>query len=265
MKSRWLILGFATVLTAVCGLSAVGCPSMTPCIAVFRQRPSGSVPLAVLLLLLGAGLLLPWFRMAWLLWRSAIALSRLPRCDYPFELVNAISRTGVEGVDCIASGEPVAFCAGIWRPKILVSQDLAGLLRPAELDAVLLHEAHHARRRDPLRRAAWRAAGDVFFFLPLLDWLARRQLVVSELVADRAALQQVGLNPLAGALWTLGSATGGAAVAAFGGAIGLRVAQLLGRPVVLERPEPILWARSATGLLLAAGVILCLWQMPMVL
>ena len=261
MKSRWLILGFATVLTAVCGSSAVGCPSVTPCFAMSRQRPIGVVPVAMLLLLLGAGLLLPMFRMAWLLWSSSIALSRLPRCDSAPELVRAIRRTGVERLDSVASEEPVAFCAGALRPKILVSQDVAPLLRPAELDAVLLHEAHHARRRDPLRRAAWRAAADVFFFLPLLDWLARRQLIVSELVADRAALQQVGLNPLAGALWTLGSASGDVAGAAFGGAIGLRVAQLLGRPVVLERPEPVLWARSATGVLLAAGVVLCLRQM----
>lgn len=260
MRSRWLILGFATVLTAACGSSTVSCP-LTPCIAIFGHRPAGLVPLAMLLLLLGAGLLLPLFRMAWLLWRSSIAVSRLPRSDYPIELVRAIKRTGVGRVDSVVSGEPVAFCVGALRPKIVVSQDLACMLRPAELDAVLLHEAQHARRRDPLRRAAWRAAGDVFFFLPLLDWLARRQLIVSELIADRAALEQVGLNPLAGALWTLGSATGGPAVAAFGGAMGLRVAQLLGRPVVLERPQPGLWARSATGLLLMAGVGLCFWQM----
>ncbi len=261
MKSRWLILAFAALLTAVCGSSVVGCPSLKPCIAVFGQRPVGFVPLAIVLPLLGVGLLPPLFRMAWLLWRSAIALSRLPRCEYPPELVRAIRRTGAERVDCVDSGEPVAFCAGGLRPKILVSRDLARRLRPAELDAVLLHEAQHARRRDPLRRAALRAAADVFSFFPLLDWLARRQLIVSELVADRVALQHVGPDPLAGALWTLGSATGGAGVAAFAGAIGPRVAQLLGRPAVLERPQPALWARSATGLLLVAGVSVCFWQM----
>ena len=261
MRSRWLILGFATGLTVVCGSSAVGCPSMTPCFAMSRQRPIGVVPVAMLLLLLGAGLLLPLVRMAWLLWSSSIVLSRLPRSDYAPELVRAIRRTGVERVDCVVSGEPVALCAGVLRPKILVSQDVAPLLRPAELDAVLLHEAHHARRRDPLRRAAWRAAADVFFFLPLLDWVARRRLIVSELAADRVALQQVGRTPLAGALWTLGSASGDVAGAAFGGAIGLRVAQLFGRPVVLEGPEPVVWACSATGVALAAGVGVCLRQM----
>ncbi len=262
MKSGWLVLAFAAVLTAVCGSSVVGCPSLKPCVTIFDESPVEFGALAmVLLFLTAAGLLLPAFRTAWLLWRSSIAVSRLPRCDYPPQLLRSIRRTGVQGVDCVDSAEPLAFCAGALRPRILVSQELAGRLRPAELDAVLFHEAHHARRRDPLRRAALRAAGDAFFFVPLLDWLARRQLIVSELVADRAALQQVGPNPLAGALWTLGSAPGIGGVAAFGGAIEFRVAQLLGRPVALERPQPALWARSATGLLLAAGVSVCFWQM----
>src|SRR5207245_10628932 len=135
-------------------------------------------------------------------------------------------------------GEPVALCAGVLRPKILVSQDVAPLLRPAELDAVLLHEAHHARRRDPLRRAAWRAAADVFFFLPLLEWVARRRLIVSELAADRVALRQVGRTPLDGALWTVGCASGDVAGAAVGGAVRLRRAQLLGRAGGLEGAPP---------------------------
>jgi beta-lactamase regulating signal transducer with metallopeptidase domain len=65
---------------------------------------------------------------------------------------------------------------------------------------VLVHEAEHARRRDPLRRLAGRAAADVLFWLPLVSWWTSGRLEDAELAADRAAIDRVGRTPLARAL-----------------------------------------------------------------
>jgi beta-lactamase regulating signal transducer with metallopeptidase domain len=77
---------------------------------------------------------------------------------------------------------------------------MVAALADEELEAVLVHEAEHARRRDPLRRLAGRAAADVLFWLPLVGWWSRRRLEDAELAADRAAIDRVGRRPLARAL-----------------------------------------------------------------
>jgi Zn-dependent protease with chaperone function len=64
----------------------------------------------------------------------------------------------------IADDRPLAFCAGLLRPRVYVSTGAVALLDEPALPAVLVHERHHARRRDPLRLAAGRvvAKGSVF-------------------------------------------------------------------------------------------------------
>src|SRR5439155_27041411 len=110
----------------------------------------------------------------------------------PSELVAAVSRTCGFAVDCADDGAHVAVCAGALRPRVVVSRGLLARLTPEQLDAVLLHEQHHARRRDALRQAALRAARDVFFYAPLVSWWVDRHLERAELYADRAAVQRLG-------------------------------------------------------------------------
>lgn len=52
----------------------------------------------------------------------------------------------------VESGLPLAWCAGLWRPRVFVSSALLHALSKEELEVVLAHEHHHARRRDNLRQ-----------------------------------------------------------------------------------------------------------------
>ncbi len=85
--------------------------------------------------------------------------------------------------------EPLAFVAGIVRPRVFVSE---GVLAAAERwEPVIAHERAHARRRDPLRRWLTSLVASVhwpFVSRPLREALAEEQ----ELEADRAAAEALG-------------------------------------------------------------------------
>jgi hypothetical protein len=59
---------------------------------------------------------------------------------------------------------------------------------PAQLDAVLLHEREHARRRDPLIQWFALLNRAVFWFHPLAWWLERRLAALAEDACDAAVL-----------------------------------------------------------------------------
>jgi peptidase M48-like protein len=92
-----------------------------------------------------------------------------------------------------------AFCGGLVRPAIYVSEDTlrAG---DAELQAILAHEEHHRARRDPLRQLLARTLSDAFRPLPPFASLANRQAALADLAADRAAVTALGRAPLASAM-----------------------------------------------------------------
>jgi Zn-dependent protease with chaperone function len=207
----------------------------------------------VLGLILGAWLA----RFAFVLVRAAIAMRGLETSGLmPARLVSAVARTGAGAVRCIAGDVAIAFCTGAVRPEIVVSEGLVDQLSGAELDAVLLHEDHHARQREPMARAASESAADVLFFLPLARWWSRRRIETAELEADQAAVRRVGPRPVASALCTLGSAV--RSQTSFAGVAGLRVAQLLGDPLPPRRPALGVIAVSLLGVpfvLLVAGCV----------
>jgi hypothetical protein len=94
-----------------------------------------------------------------------------------------------------------AFCAGLLRPAIYVTEGTLRCTGEAELRAVLAHEEHHRRRRDPLRLLLARTVADAFRPLPLFATLADRQAAVADLLADAAAVSALGeKRPLAAAL-----------------------------------------------------------------
>ncbi|TMR95781.1 M56 family metallopeptidase [Nonomuraea basaltis] len=199
-------------------------------------------------------------RAAWLAAGAARALARLPRAAGPAPLRDSLLRTGIRGVVCLAAGHRTAFCAGLIRPRVYVGTDLATELAPAELDAVLVHEAVHAQRRDPLRRLMLRACADVLFYLPLVNWTADRQKEQAELAADRVAIRRVGAGAVAGALLTMGDAPTPVPASAFDGATHARVAQLLGDDLPRRHVSIHSVALSLTGLVVATSLMMCLGQ-----
>lgn len=95
-----------------------------------------------------------------------------------------------------------AFCVGLSRPSVYLAESALEALRPDELAAVVAHEAHHARNRDPLRIFIVRSLSDSLFFLPALRRLTEGYASLAELDADRAAIRRAAGDPrpLAGAL-----------------------------------------------------------------
>jgi hypothetical protein len=126
------------------------------------------------------------------IWRGASAHRRI-RVRMPVldERVVAGRRVVV-----VPGARPLAFCAGLLRPRVYVSAGALECLGEAELGAVVAHEAHHAARRDPLRILVARAIGDAYS----LGALPRREQALAELAADAAAVRSGGAAPLASAL-----------------------------------------------------------------
>lgn len=176
-----------------------------------------------------------------------------------------MARTGAGPVRFVVSGHPAAFCAAALRPAIHVTEGLVERLRPCELDAVLIHEQHHLRRREPLRRLIWNALGAVLFYVPLVPWWARHRAELAELAADRTAITQRGSAALAGAVWVVGSGGAPRGAVAFGDATEARVSQLLGEQLPKRRPGARLCVLSGAGLALAAAFVVCLFQSEHVL
>jgi Zn-dependent protease with chaperone function len=110
----------------------------------------------------------------------------------------------VRGVYCFQSQTARAFSLGIWQPQVWISSRLLDMLEDDELLAVLQHEAHHCRQRDPLRLLISRLISDIFFFVPLVWPLADYVQLAQEVAADASAIEQVGTRrPLASALHKL--------------------------------------------------------------
>jgi Zn-dependent protease with chaperone function len=157
--------------------------------------------------------------------------------------VRVVGRAEVEGCRALVvdAERPQAFCSGLWRPRVYVTRGTFDCLPLDQLAAVVAHEQHHARRRDPLRLFVARALGEGLFFLPALGRLADRYAALAELAADEAAVSRAGRRPLAAALLTFDETPNAAVV----GIAPERVDHLLG-----ERPS---W-ELPTVLLLAAGL-----------
>lgn len=190
-------------------------------------------------------------RTAWLLVRSSHEVSRLPLSNPPERLLCDARAVGIRRLRYIDIDTPVAFCAGSLRPSVYASHGLIATLNEKELRAVLVHEMDHARAVEPLWRAIWRAAAEVGFFFPLLHWARCREIERSELRADRRAIEAIGAQPVASALWTLGSEPATFVLAAFAGSIELRASQLLGDPLPRRRPKPHLLLSSLLGIVFA--------------
>jgi hypothetical protein len=98
----------------------------------------------------------------------------------------------------------------------------------------------------------------MLFFVPVARWWSRRRIEEAELRADRAAVRQVGRRPVAAALCALEATM--PAEAAFAGVARLRVAQLLGEPLPVQRPAAWSIAASLLGLPIAVAMLWCLVQ-----
>lgn len=217
----WLYALIALLGTGVTALAFVaaaanvslGIPSVDALIAACRRLALPEVTVtSVAALILGSGA----FAVVLLAVRSALRQIRDTRRFVASLHVIGPARVGPPRTYVFADDAPNAFCAGLLRPRIFVSTGTLETLRRDELDAVLAHEAHHARSRDPLRLLLARTARDGLFFLPGMHDLAERYaaLAEAEAAADGAAVRASGgdRGSLAAALLAFDSATSSAVV-----------------------------------------------------
>lgn len=102
----------------------------------------------------------------------------------------------------IESGEPLVFCSGFLHPKIFISTNVAKKLSLDELEAVLLHEKEHLKRKDPLKFYILRCIRDIFWFIPGIKKIVQKFRTACELSADfSATLGFQKKSPLARALY----------------------------------------------------------------
>ena len=140
----------------------------------------------------------------WRQTRRRLALTLAARvAHWPPDLTAVAARLQLANrVDLVDDAAPFAFCYGLFSPRICLSTGLTRLLTPAELEAVLLHEDHHRRRRDPLVLLMTSALAHALFFVPVLRDLHSRFDAAKEFDADAAAVRRHGdVGPLAGALY----------------------------------------------------------------
>lgn len=86
----------------------------------------------------------------------------------------------------ISDGPPAPFVMGVFRPLLVLSR--RHLVRPDELETVIMHEIAHLRRGDILVRQLQRIAGTFLFFWPVVIWVNRRIDEARECACDDWAL-----------------------------------------------------------------------------
>jgi BlaR1 peptidase M56 len=161
----------------------------------------------------------------------------------------------LHGALLIADPQPRAFCAGLFRPRVYVSDGAVAILDDTALRAVLAHEHHHARRRDPLRVASGRVLARALFFLPELADLVERQQALAELSADESAINVSPANrsALARAMLSFSDAS---VSSGSSGVDPARVDYLLGDPPSWRFPFLLCLAAASVLLLLFAVAVL---------
>ena len=126
------------------------------------------------------------------------ALPLRPIYDPEIESVARVSR--VRGVYSTPASQPSAFCVGIVRPRVVLTEGLLARLDAEERAAVVWHEGAHAQAHEPLKCLLAQVAVRTFFWMPLLGELLDRYLLAKELDADRRATLHTSRSALAGAL-----------------------------------------------------------------
>ncbi len=197
-RAFWLLAALGAIsLAALGGLLAwqgqrlaegvwLACQSAAA--AVVGLLPALGLMLPVLVLV--AGLLGGLGSLAWQLWNTHRLVGVIrPRIVPLSEPLSTLARRlGLDGrVLQVDDADAYAFTQGLTHPRIWLSTAMVDLLDEDELAAVLLHERHHLRQRDPLRVWLSRAVADGLFFVPAAAALRNEYLVAKEMEADAAS------------------------------------------------------------------------------
>ena len=100
---------------------------------------------------------------------------------------------GVEGARVwVAPRVGLPQVVGLFRPAVLLPPALAQRLDRAQLEAILLHELVHLRRRDPWFLALQHVAEVVLFYHPAVWWLSSQLRHEREFCCDAEVVSRTG-------------------------------------------------------------------------
>jgi len=99
-----------------------------------------------------------------------------------------------------ADGHPAPAVSGVLYPHISLPLGIDRLLDQKELNAVLLHELAHARRRDNLIRLVYECVLCALWFHPLMWLVGMRMALYRELSCDDSVIQSAQGEALISAL-----------------------------------------------------------------
>jgi hypothetical protein len=241
------VISLITTLVSVHHASAGSDRVVLAGIQLTYPRVNGAGAVLLVLGFLGAGVLAVAVRGVWR------QLGAYRRFRAVLQTADPLPRD--PGVSVIRDPRPQAFCAGYFLPAVYISGRTVELLSDVELAAVLAHEHHHRRVRDPLRMACGRILSEALFFVPALRTLCDRYADVAELNADRAAVYASGGReaPLASALLVFDEN----APPGVGGISPERVDYLLGQPASWRLPA---WLLAASVGALSALSLVVWWS-----
>jgi hypothetical protein len=181
--------------------------------------------------------------------RAALSLARQLRAQRAFLRrlpVTRAARVHGHAVRVVPGEGLEAFCAGLLRPAVYVSEGALAAGGP-EVRAILAHEEHHRVRRDPLRLLCARVVADALGPLAPFASLADREAALADLAADAASVEALGDRaPLASAF------------AHWGAVAPERVDRLVGASRAVTIPSALLIAAATivAGIAVLAGTML---------
>lgn len=194
----------------------------------------GETGKAFLLVFMSASFLFALFRTVKRILRTMTFVERAERNAFPSS--NAPRVPSLENVTLFEDSSPLAFTGGFLKPRIFLSTKLVEILDDKELRAVVLHESHHQRSKDPLKGLVVSFVSDFLFFLPVSSFLKRTFHLTSELTADAYSISsQSDPLDLVSSLLKVQKLNGPAASWFFDPTTE-RAKQLLGQPATIMLP-----------------------------
>jgi bla regulator protein blaR1 len=181
-RFEWRAAPAAARPAAAFVMTEVFAPSRLLAVPDIVTRQTTTVPLVLVSVwLAGTATALFWWWRQWLPVRAAV------RAATPVTLLDEPDLAGLPVLQSSLMFEPGVI--GVRRPVLLVPAGLVERLTPAQIRALVAHERCHVRCHDNLFAAINMAVEAIFWFHPLVWWIAARQIDERERACDEAVLR----------------------------------------------------------------------------